>query len=177
MSRPHAQRGMSAVEALIAMVVSTLLLTGALGLLIGLRGSQRRAAAAAEIDETQRLALVVLQDELRRAGDGHPGAERVIQAEAQRLSLQGAAGGRAVATSFYADEGTLYRRRGRTTQPLADGIDALRFEYFDDRGLLLPPPLMRPQDRERICAVRVQVEHRQPARLASLLVVLRRPAP
>ena len=171
------QQGMSLLETLLGMTITLLLLVGALQLLSGQSTAQRRAARAAEADESLRLALAALQAELRAAGDGYPGAEIVALAEPDRIGLNGSASGAKQQTTFWVEDGTLRRRRGNSTQPMADGIDALSCAYLDAQD---PPGIVAvatPEQRALVRQVRVTLSHTIPPRSLSATVLLRRPAP
>jgi hypothetical protein len=168
---------MSLLEALLGMTVTLLLLLGALGLLSAQSSAQRRAARAAEAEENLRLSLAALQAELRGAGDGYPGAEIVALAQPSRLTLNNAAEGARLATTFWLDAGTLRRRRGTSTQPMVDGIDGFELEYLDDGEPPQPVPVDTAEQRQAIRQIRLTLRHNQPPRSLRATVLLRRPLP
>ena len=169
--------GMSLLEALMGMTITLILLLGALELLSNQSSAQRRAARAAEAEESLRLALAALSAELRSAGDGYPGAEIVAAAEPDRITLNNSEDGAKLVTSFSVESGTLRRRRPAVTQPIADGVDALSFRYLDDGEPPQPVPVGSPAERALIRQIQVTLSHHQPPRSLTTAVLLRRPPP
>jgi len=66
---PHAQRGFSLVEVLIALALGMLVISAALGIFLANRKTSEITRALGQLQENQRLVFSLLSADLRRAGD------------------------------------------------------------------------------------------------------------
>ena len=62
------QRGMTLIETMVAMTISTFLIAGSIGIYIQTRSSYKTADSVARMQETANFALDTLEEDIRLAG-------------------------------------------------------------------------------------------------------------
>ncbi len=169
---PRAPHGLTLVELLISMALFALVSTGSYLLYTAMLGTYTTGEVRAEVQQTARVALAQLVQELRGAGADPSGALPLVTlpphaalraAQGTCLSVIGsvAPGGAesSVQISYWFDSSqrTLYRRvdawtppafTGGTVQPLARAIQAIQLTYYDAAGSALT---LSPQAAPQFC--------------------------
>ncbi|HEU5323181.1 MAG TPA: hypothetical protein VFX28_20410 [Methylomirabilota bacterium] len=130
---------MTLADLLVALAVTGVLLTGALGLLEQGRRAYEVGAARVEAQQAARVALARLARDIRHAGAGGAIAA-VAVAEPQRLVLQqdldgdGAAVAPGETVTWRLAGSVLRRDAGAGGQPVINGVRDLRLVYLDADG-------------------------------------------
>jgi type II secretory pathway component PulJ len=162
------ERGLTLVELVVAAGVTGLLMAGLLTVLQAGMRSYTWGATRVEAQQFARAALERMARELREAGYDPTGAgvAAVVVAEPGRVVFQRDLNGNGVVdpTServtflLRTGERILRREAGAGAQPLAEGIQRFRLQYFDRAGVATTDPAA-------VALVRMRVETAPPARL------------
>jgi Tfp pilus assembly protein PilW len=146
-----AERGAGLVEALVAAAIGVLLLSVVTSMLAAGAHGLGRAGARAEASDTAGLAAEAFLFDVRRAGFD-PAAAGVLPltlARSDRFTVHADVNGDGVVDAGSAERTTwicnagaqrLSRQVGAQSMPLADGVVACTFEYFDAAATPLVPP-------------------------------------